>query len=76
MLYDRSVNSSGLFLVPHEETGSRFFVRSSLFCHPKSTHYYLISNADTGRSDLQTSFDDVRDEDGYDCKGMISLVLH
>lgn len=63
MLYDRFVNSSGWFLVPHKETGSRFFVCSIPFCHPKLTHFHLTSNADSGQSDLESSFED---EDGYD----------
>ena len=72
--YDRFVNSSGLFLVPHQETGSRFFVCSSSFCHLKSTHYHLTSNADSGHSDVQHSFDDfLNEEDDQD--GVPTLVL-
>jgi hypothetical protein len=63
MLYDRFVNSSGWFLVPQEETGSRFFVCSTPFCLPKLTHYHLASNADSGHSDLEYSLEDQDDHD-------------
>jgi hypothetical protein len=75
MLYGRFVNSSGSFLVPHQETGSRFFVCSSPLCLPNQP---LTYNADSGHSDLQPSrrFYDFEDEEDGQDEGMPSLVPH
>ena len=75
MWYDRFVNSTGLFVVQHQKTGSRFFVCSFPFYDPESTHYHLTSNADSGHTDQQPSFDDFEEEDCQD-HGMLSLALH
>jgi hypothetical protein len=72
MLSDRFVNSSSLFLVPHQETSSRFFVRPP----PSGIPNYLTSNADSGHSDQQPSDDDIEDEGGGQDEGIPTLELH
>jgi hypothetical protein len=72
MLYDRFVNSSGLFLVLRQETGSPFFVCSP----PSSIPNQLNIVADSGHSDQQPSDDEIEvEEDGQD-EGVPSFALH
>jgi hypothetical protein len=71
----RFVNSSSLFPVPHQATGSRFFVGSSPLWHPKSTHY-LTSNSDSGHSDQQPSLDEIEDEEDGQDEGVPLLYFH